>query len=79
VEVLPKCDHVFKRAKCFRKPRGIVPNSYPGSVNVAMSDKTEPRDVAGAVNQRQPPYQLFVGLKKKKPFGMARNESSGIA
>jgi hypothetical protein len=66
VEVLPKCDHVFKRARCFRKHRGIVPNSYPGSVNVAMSDKTEPRDVPGVVNQRQPPITVLCKLEEEE-------------
>jgi hypothetical protein len=44
---------VTKIDKCtenFREHRGIVPSSYPGLVNAAMSDQTEPSDAAGVMD-----------------------------
>jgi hypothetical protein len=41
---------IDKCTKTFREHRGIVPISYPGLVNAAMSDHTEPSDAAGVVN-----------------------------
>jgi hypothetical protein len=60
---------IDKRTKTFREHRGIVPSSYPGLVNAAMSDQIESSDAAGAVNNPDASddaqYQLFVSLKKK--------------
>jgi hypothetical protein len=71
---------IDKCTKTFCEDRGIVPSSYPGFVNAAMSNQTEPSDAAGVVNNPDDPqYQLFVYLKKKKAVGMAKMILSGIA
>jgi hypothetical protein len=74
---------IDKCTKAFREHRGIVPSSYPGLVNAAVSDQTEPSDAAGVVNNPDtsddPQHQLFVNLKKTKAVGMAKMSLSGIA
>jgi hypothetical protein len=65
---------IDKCTKTFREHRGTVPSRYPGLVNSAMSDQTEPSDAAGVVRnpdsaQTDAQYQLFVNLKKKKAVG----------
>jgi hypothetical protein len=74
---------IDKCTKTFREHRCIVPSSYPGLMNAAMSDQTEPSDAAGVVHDPDssddPQYQSFVNLKKKKAVGMAEMILSGTA